>query len=227
MNEQRSAVPSSTERWEDSWREDSIIVARAQENKDEAIVELWHKYHGPVFGYALKVMGNPHDAEDIVQSTFTTVCAKIDTFEDRGKGIGGWLRTIAHNNCVNLFDRSERRNASLNDIEDNYSEMSQASLFKRSESPEDPESIVVRRQMLGWVATELENRTSSSQKRIQSLYLTEVEGYKNREVAGILDIAKGTVESGRSRLRDTVLELLDDARANPDPDMLDSLTLAS
>lgn len=54
-------------------------------------------------------LGNPTLAEDALAETFRTAIERLDTFEDRGRGIFAWLARIAHNKAMDLHRTSKRR----------------------------------------------------------------------------------------------------------------------
>jgi len=60
----------------------------------DAIGPLMDEFGGRVYGLALRITGNPADAEDITQETFLQAYRKWDQFEGRASP-GTWLYTIA------------------------------------------------------------------------------------------------------------------------------------
>lgn len=65
-------------------------------------------YQDMVFATAVRLLGNPADAEDIAQAVFLKA---YERFAEIGASpaAGGWLRTVATNLCLNHLARYRRR----------------------------------------------------------------------------------------------------------------------
>jgi len=71
-----------------------ILVARAKSGDLEALEALYRAFETPVYNLALRVLGRPEDAEDVLQETFLEVVRSINQY--RGEGhLWGWIRQIA------------------------------------------------------------------------------------------------------------------------------------
>lgn len=58
-------------------------------------------------------LGNAAAAEDVLADTFQRAFEHIGDFEDRGKGVWGWLATIAANRARDLQREQQRRGRAL------------------------------------------------------------------------------------------------------------------
>lgn len=58
-------------------------------------------------------LGNAAAAEDVLADTFQRAFERIGDFEDRGKGVWGWLATIAANRARDLHREQARRGRAL------------------------------------------------------------------------------------------------------------------
>jgi len=67
--------------------------------------EMFSRYFGRVYKFALKLTRSTDLAEDITQQTFYRALEKIDSFEGRSD-VGTWLCSIAKNE---YFDRCRRK----------------------------------------------------------------------------------------------------------------------
>lgn len=67
--------------------------------------EMFSRYFGRVYKFALKLTRSTELAEDITQQTFYRALEKIDTFEGRSDA-GTWLCSIAKNE---YFDRCRKK----------------------------------------------------------------------------------------------------------------------
>lgn len=72
-------------------------MKRAALRLDEpaAVEGLFDRYHGPVYGLAMSILKNKHDAEEAAQEVFLTVLRKADRFQ------GNPAITSIYRICVN------------------------------------------------------------------------------------------------------------------------------
>ncbi|MBI5305346.1 MAG: sigma-70 family RNA polymerase sigma factor [Chloroflexi bacterium] len=72
--------------------------------------------HSPaVYRIALRVVGNPADAEDVMQETFLSAFKAIDTFEWRS-GLATWLYRIAYNAALMRLRKPGRHAVSVEEL---------------------------------------------------------------------------------------------------------------
>src|SRR5437763_16223178 len=76
---------------------------------DRAFERMYRRYVGDVYRYALAVMRNPADAEDVTQTTFMNAYRAYVEKGDRPEKPQNWLIAIAHNVCRQRFRQSARR----------------------------------------------------------------------------------------------------------------------
>jgi RNA polymerase sigma-70 factor, ECF subfamily len=72
----------------------------------EAFQRLVEREVGPVFRLAYRILGNAHDAEDVVQDTFVIAYRSIGSFRGEGS-IGAWLRSIAARQAIRHGTRQQ------------------------------------------------------------------------------------------------------------------------
>src|ERR671939_386234 len=75
---------------------------------DRAFERLYEKHVGDVYRYALVVLRNPADAEDVTQTTFLNAYRAFQRGE-RPRAPQNWLMAIAHNVCRQRFRQAARR----------------------------------------------------------------------------------------------------------------------
>src|SRR5271155_4625945 len=86
---------------------DGELIQRTGEGDRSAFDKLYSRYSRPVFGLALRRLGDRGRAEDAVQETFVSIWRSAGTYKpERGPG-APWLYGIARNAIV---DRSRARN---------------------------------------------------------------------------------------------------------------------
>ena len=75
---------------------------------DRAFERMYQRHVGDVYRYALVVLRNPADAEDVTQTTFMNAYRAFQRGE-RPRAAQNWLISIAHNVCRQRFRQSARR----------------------------------------------------------------------------------------------------------------------
>jgi RNA polymerase sigma-70 factor, ECF subfamily len=153
---------------------------------DRAFERMYRRHVGDVYRYALAVMRNPADAEDVTQTTFLNAYRAFVEKGDRPEKPQNWLIAIAHNVCRQRFRQSARRPAEVafqDDIADTLVDES-------SPSGED-----IRR-ALGHLAF----------NQRAALVMRELEG---RSYAEILDLSTSAVETLIFRARRALREQLE------------------
>src|ERR687884_2278914 len=83
-----------------------LLAQRAR--SDRAFEKLYQRHVGDVYRYALVVMRNQADAEDVTQTTFMNAYRAFARGE-RPQTPQNWLIAIAHNVCRQRFRQLQRR----------------------------------------------------------------------------------------------------------------------
>src|SRR5919201_303051 len=83
-----------------------ILAQRAR--ADRAFERLYQRHVGDVYRYALVVLRNEADAEDVTQTTFLNAYRAFKGGE-RPRAPQNWLIAIAHNVCRQRFRQAARR----------------------------------------------------------------------------------------------------------------------
>lgn len=91
-----------------SAEEDRTLVARARKGDFDAFESLVKKYERRVFSLGRRIVGRQHDAEEVVQQTFTSVIEKLDGFREEAS-FYTWLMRIATNHALALLRKRSYR----------------------------------------------------------------------------------------------------------------------
>jgi RNA polymerase sigma-70 factor, ECF subfamily len=94
--------------------EDDALVIRLRAGDEQAYAELYHRVHPRVFGFALRRLGDPTEAEDVAQEVFLQVYRSIDRYEGRSSLLS-WIFGIARHTTLNRFSRRPPEMAPLDE----------------------------------------------------------------------------------------------------------------
>lgn len=176
-------------------REEELrLVRRVQSGEAEAFEELVRAHEKTVYNLALRLVGNPQDAEDMAQEAFLKVYRSLPEFRGESK-FSVWLYRIVSNVCLDHLRRQGRRPASSLTTEDEDGEEQQWDVPDESQSPER-----LLEQKLTREAVQRGLETLPEDQR-QILLLREIRGMSYEEIGQTLDLEPGTVKSRIFRAR--------------------------
>jgi RNA polymerase sigma-70 factor (ECF subfamily) len=93
-------------------RSDEELVGLAIDGDVEAFAELSRRYRDRYSRFAVRMVGNRDDAEDVLQSAFIRAYRALDRCRDRSR-FGAWLYQIVANECRTFVIRRARRERRL------------------------------------------------------------------------------------------------------------------
>ncbi len=82
--------------------EDNELVQRAKAGEYAAFDALVSKYERRIYTLARRIVGNPEDAEDVVQESFASVVEHLGDFREESS-FHTWLSRIATNQALKLI----------------------------------------------------------------------------------------------------------------------------
>ena len=156
---------------------DGELIRRAGDGDRGAFELLYRRYARPVFGLALRRLGDRGRAEDAVQETFASIWRAAKSYRpERGPG-APWLYAVARNAII---DRSRAKNEPPAEAPDEAS----------------PESGPLERAEAAWtswrVHRALEDLSPNERTVIELAYWS---GMSQSEIAEYLGIPLGTVKT--------------------------------
>ena len=162
----------------DSCALEAHIAAIAAGQKD-GLVALYEQTRVAVYGFALSILKNVADAEDVLQETYILIYHAAGRYQAQGKPMA-WLCTIARNLCLM---RLRERGKTVDLAEENWQALP-------SESTDiSPEDRLLLQNLL---------QTLDETER-QIVMLHALAGFKHREIATFLELPLATVLSKYNR----------------------------
>ncbi len=155
---------------------------------DRGFERLYRRHVGDVYRYALAVMRNEPDAEDVTQTTFMNALRAFQRGE-RPEKPQNWLIAIAHNVCRQRFRQASRR----------PHEVAYEEELAEAVAPEESPSAQDIRRALSHLAF----------NQRAALVMRELEGRSYNDIAGILDLSVSAVETLIFRARRALREQLE------------------
>ena len=162
-------------------------------------------YLDQLYGAAMLLTRNAHDAEDLVQETYAKAFASFHQFHE-GTNLKAWLYRILNNTFISNYRKAQRRPKETDaaEVEDwqEYEAASHTSTGLVSAEAQAIENL-----------PDSEIREALAQlpdDRRMGVYLADVEGFSYQEISEIMDTPIGTVMSRLHRGRRQLRELLAD-----------------
>jgi len=158
---------------------DELLILMPSTVPAAGFAELYERHYEAVFRAALRVTGNPADAEDVLQTVFLRVLARSGDVEDVAQP-AAYFRRAAVNAAVDVLRRRELRADSVYD--------------------DSAPSVAVQPSLL--LKERLRRAIAVLESDDASLFLLRhVEGLSNEELAELFQIEKNNVAVRLHRIR--------------------------
>jgi RNA polymerase sigma factor (sigma-70 family) len=175
---------------------DPAILARARRGDMKAHEVLYASYGTPVYTVALRMLGEPALAEEVLQDTCIEIIRNVAAFRTDG-AFGGWVKRIAVNKCLaHLRSAWHRRAQALEPAEDGEG------VTRELHAPDDPAATAGHGRDLERALAEL----SPTARAVVWLY--DVEGYTHQEISELMGRTVSFSKSQLSRAHERLRELL-------------------
>jgi RNA polymerase sigma-70 factor, ECF subfamily len=171
---------------------DGELIQRAATGDRRAFEDLYRRYARPVFGLALRRLGDRGRAEDAVQETFASIWRSAGSYKpERGPG-APWLYAVARNA---ITDRARARIETPADVPE--------------EPAIDPAPLELAEQ--SWVAWRVHRALEELPEREREVIaLAYWSGLSQSEIAEFLGVPLGTVKTRTRTALSHLAELLEE-----------------
>lgn len=149
----------------------------------ESFAAVYDAYGGMAYGFALRLLGSPSEAEDVVQESFLALWRQASRI-DVSRGLRSYLLSIVHNRSVDRVRSRARRPETELDLD-----------APLASAEEDPADQAVRSTEGARVRAAMKSLSSEQQQTVEYVYFR---GLTIDETAKRMGAPSGTV---KSRLR--------------------------
>ena len=178
--------------------EESLLIQRASEGDAAAFNTLLGQHERRMYAVALRMCGNPEDAQDCLQEAMLRVYRAISGFKGQSS-FGTWVYRITMNTCLDeLRKRKNRPNTSLDGLLD--------AGWTPTDAQDTPEQHALRAEVRGSVYGFIRELPEDMRAAV---VLRDIQGLSYEDIAQALDTNVGTVKSrisrGREKLREKIM----------------------
>lgn len=168
------------------------LLRRAREGDGRAFEQLARQNEAGLYRHVLRIVGEQHDAEDVVQDALVSVWRSIGSFQ--GGSFRAWVYRIATNRAIDVIRARRRRGElPLEPSEDDEIEWSEP-----ADPAPGPAELASETETMAVVEEAL--RAIPAEQRA-ALLLRDREGFAYEEISQIMAVELGTVKSRIHRAR--------------------------
>jgi len=178
---------------------DAELLDRMRDGDESALEELYARYAGLIYTLALRIVGDPELAREVLQDTFLRSWHGREVYDPERGRVPWWIMGIARNRAIDLLLRSRSHQARLRE---------QEPFARGAHEPRalgTQETLLVRR-----AVTDALGGLSTVQR--EAIELAYYAGLTQAEIARELRQPLGTVKSrtreAMDRLRQTLRPLM-------------------
>jgi RNA polymerase sigma-70 factor (ECF subfamily) len=194
---------------------DIDLLRRARAGDFKAFEQLVDRLQSRVYGLALRMLGEPHDAEDVTQQTFLSLVEHLHEFREEST-FRAWVLRIAANHALKRLRKCRGLPtvslSGADDAEESYGDIPHPEVI--APWRDNPVELAQRREIRELIDQAL--RELDEKHRLVFI-LRDVEGFSIQETAAMLGISEANVKvrllRARLALREKLTRILGDEAA--------------
>jgi len=180
-------------------------LAQLARNGDRiAFRQLVDHYQNKIYHLAYRMLGNTHEAEDVVQETFLRVYKNLVRYDPAQK-FSTWIYRIGTNLCIDILRKRKRKRSISLDANLFDSESSDGYDFMPTDEAEQPENLLVLSETRRQVREALDKMPEQYKSIMILRYLHDL---SLQEIGEVLDLPVTTIKTrlhrGREFLRNKI-----------------------
>lgn len=179
----------------DSELSDSAAVRAVIDGRKEDYAILVRRYQDILYRHALRMVGEPDEAADIVQTAFIKGFEQLASCDP--ERVGAWLFRIGANQCRDYLKNPRRKNVELTET-----------LAPPGEG-EDPEGTAHRGELMERINQALDRLPPDER---EAFVLKHIEGLPYKDISGLLEASIPALKMRVHRARESLQELLEEYR---------------
>lgn len=170
------------------------LIEACSKGDQKAQFEIYRRYHAAMYNTTLRIVGDPDDAEDVMQEAFLKAFTRIKTYRGEVR-FGAWLKKIVINQALD-FLRMRKDHIPLEEVGE------PEDLRGETEDEAGEQEMRLEVEAIRKAISAL----PEGYRIVLSLIL--LEGYDHEEVSTILKISNATSRTQYHRAKKKLLELL-------------------
>ncbi len=177
---------------------DTELYLALKAGRNEAFGILYDRHAGLVYGLALKILGNPQEAEDLTQDVFLNL-ARASTYEPSRGSLRTFLAILTRSRAIDKVRSRSKAREFLGQLQNSQEQDVTDSVFAQVSRKEQSEEVRAALAQL-------------SDEQQQILQMAYYDGLSQSEIAARLKIPLGTVKArarrGLLKLRQTLTDYI-------------------
>jgi RNA polymerase sigma-70 factor, ECF subfamily len=183
--------------------DEGLLIRKAQAGDSESFGTIVSIYQDRAYSVALGIMGNPHDALDVVQEALIKAFRNINKF-NFNSSFNTWLHRIVINTSIDEL-RKKKKHANVVSYEKTYESDDGEYVLQFDDKSADIHELLERKESIEMLKKAI-GMLNEEHKLV--IILSDIKGYDYNEISGMLDLPLGTVKSRISRARARLTEIL-------------------
>ncbi|HEY7002152.1 MAG TPA: sigma-70 family RNA polymerase sigma factor [Candidatus Udaeobacter sp.] len=182
---------------------DREMIARVGDGDQSAFGALYDRLSGPLYSLALKMLGDPSDAQDALQEVFVQIWSRAGTYNPEKSSVFSWAVLLTRSRAIDRLrarDRRQRVVAGSTPDEAKVAETTNASMVESAADTAEKSDEAAR------VRYVLNNLPSEQRQAIDLAFFGHL---THHEIAAQLGQPLGTV---KARIRRGLLRLREQLR---------------
>ena len=190
--------------------DDERLISLIVQSQEQALAQLYDRYHRLVFSLARAIVNDGPTAEEITLDVFMRVWQKAGTYRADQAKVSTWLTHIARHHAIDVL----RRRAARVDHFAVHWEDATSNIESSLPDPQESAEQSLRRERIHAALAQL------PPEQRESLYLAYFSGYTQSQIAEVLKQPLGTIKTRLRLAMQKLREFLNQEQGDQDKSVL-------